>query len=141
MGRLRLRLLGRFEARLDDGAPLRFPMRKAEALLAYLALSPGVARNRDEIVGVLWSDRPDAQARNSLRQALSAVRKTLGVAAGAVIAADRETIGLASDAVEVDAVRLRTLPRRRRERGARARRRALPGRPAGGERRSRCGVR
>ena len=44
----------------------------AEAkLLAYLALPPGKARSREEVMALLWSDREEAQARASLRQVLS----------------------------------------------------------------------
>ncbi len=40
MGRLDVRLLGGFEARFDTGQKVSLPTRKAEALLAYLALAP-----------------------------------------------------------------------------------------------------
>ncbi len=38
MATLDLKLLGGFEARLDSGQKIALPTRKAEALLAYLAL-------------------------------------------------------------------------------------------------------
>jgi hypothetical protein len=38
MGALRLMLLGGFEARLGSGPPIAFQRKKAQALLAYLAL-------------------------------------------------------------------------------------------------------
>ena len=46
MARLTLTLLGGFRARLDPGAPLALPTRKAQALLAYLVLPPGQAHPR-----------------------------------------------------------------------------------------------
>ncbi len=41
MARLSLILLGGFEARLPAGGTLTLPKKKAQALLAYLALRPG----------------------------------------------------------------------------------------------------
>src|SRR6266567_393752 len=40
--RLKLTLLGGFQAQLDAGAALVLPTRKAQALLAYLAVPPGL---------------------------------------------------------------------------------------------------
>src|SRR5438046_4900646 len=45
---LRLTLLGGFEARVADGPPVAFARKKAQALLAYLALLPGRAQPRDK---------------------------------------------------------------------------------------------
>ena len=53
------------------------PSRKAQALLAYLALRPGEALCREKLMDLLWSDRGETQARTSLRQALTALRKGL----------------------------------------------------------------
>src|SRR5882724_1903004 len=44
--RLKLTLLGGFQAQLDAGAALVLPTRKTQALLAYLALPLGPARDR-----------------------------------------------------------------------------------------------
>lgn len=48
--------------------------RKAKAMLAYLALAPGMTESRDRLIGLLWSEAPEPQARASLRQLLHAVR-------------------------------------------------------------------
>ena len=50
---------------------------------------------RDTLCSVLWPDSADEQARASLRQALSALRKSMGEAEGALVA-DGETVGLDS---------------------------------------------
>ncbi len=104
MASLELRLLGRFEARLKGGPAIDLPTKKTQLLLAYLALTPGETHIRDKLTALLWSDRGDEQARDSLRHALSALRKELGDAEPPPLLAERETIGLDADAVEVDAV-------------------------------------
>ena len=77
MGKIRLSLLGTFEASEASGDAISLPTRKAEALLAYLAMAPGRAHPREALYNLLWSDRSDEQARNSLRHALSALKKAL----------------------------------------------------------------
>ncbi len=52
--------------------------KKAQGLLAYLAQAKGHAANREKLAALLWDDRGEQQARQSLRQAISAVRKALG---------------------------------------------------------------
>jgi DNA-binding SARP family transcriptional activator len=49
--------------------------RKACALVAYLALTPGMRESRDRLAGLLWSETENAKARSSLRQTLHIVRK------------------------------------------------------------------
>jgi TolB-like protein len=73
----RLNLFGAFSLTGPDGAEIALTSGKAKALLAYLAQSPGMRRSREEIMALLWSDRGDAQARASLRQALFGLRKEL----------------------------------------------------------------
>src|SRR5216683_2462901 len=75
--RLKLALLGGFQAQLDAGPALLLPTRKTEALLAYLALPLGQAHPREKLASRLWGDMPDAQARSNLRNALSRIRKAL----------------------------------------------------------------
>ena len=71
------------------------PSRKARALLAYLALARGRAQSRDRLAGLLWTDCRETQARMSLRQALTALRKALGDTA-TWLHADGESVALAS---------------------------------------------
>jgi adenylate cyclase len=75
---LRLKIYGRFRAADDLGNELPVKSRKARALLAFLALPPGKPRSREELMALLWSERGDEQARGSLRQALSGLRRDLG---------------------------------------------------------------
>jgi hypothetical protein len=74
---LEVRLLGGFELRNRAGESLRLRKRKAEALLAVLALQPGQSLSRAKLCALLWPDVSDAQARHSLRQTLLYLRKVL----------------------------------------------------------------
>ena len=104
MATLYIDLLGGFAAHLGTGDALEIKGRKTRALVAYLALKPGRACPREELVGLLWGDRGEAQARSSLRQSLSELRKALGVAGDSVLIAGRDTVALDVKGVEVDAV-------------------------------------
>ena len=77
MTQLSIRLLGGFHAQLDSGRPLTIRRKKAQALLAYLALHPGQPRSRDALASLLWSGTADEQARHSLRQSLFALRQAI----------------------------------------------------------------
>ena len=61
-----LTLLGGFELRLASGEVIDLPGQKDRALLAVLAICPGSTFSREKLAGLLWSDRGDAQARDSL---------------------------------------------------------------------------
>jgi predicted ATPase/DNA-binding SARP family transcriptional activator len=74
---LEIHLFGRFEILLD-GQPLEIPSRPAQALLAYLALHPGIAHRREKLAGLLWPDSDETNARRYLSQALWRLRKRLG---------------------------------------------------------------
>jgi DNA-binding SARP family transcriptional activator len=73
----RLTLLGGFTLAMDDGRQLYLPTRRDRPLLAYLALSPGRSKARERLAGLLWSDRAEAQARDSLKQSLAGMRQVL----------------------------------------------------------------
>jgi DNA-binding SARP family transcriptional activator/TolB-like protein/tetratricopeptide (TPR) repeat protein len=75
---IRLRLLGRLVLARGDDVPVRLSTRKAGALIAYLAMQDDQAASREELATLLWGSCSDAQARQSLRQALAFLRKDLG---------------------------------------------------------------
>jgi len=94
------RLLGPVEVSLDGGpAPPELLWRKHLALLVYLALSPKRARARDHIVGLLWGDKQETQARHSLREAIRILRHSVGEAA---VDADGTQVRLAGEVVTLD---------------------------------------
>jgi predicted ATPase len=100
---LRLSVFGSFQLECDSEL-LRLPTRKVESLLAYLALHPD-PHPREKLAALLWGDFTDEQARASLRNALTALRKSLG---SDFIRADRETVQLNPKAgLWVDAVTFR----------------------------------
>ena len=50
----------------------------ARALLAYLAVEAVRPLRREQLSGLLWPDRPESDARHSLRQALYQLREAIG---------------------------------------------------------------
>jgi DNA-binding SARP family transcriptional activator/TolB-like protein len=81
---LLLRTLG--EVRLDGGSAVLPSRRKELTLLAYLARRRPRSTTRAELASLLWEDRADAKARQSLRQALLDLKRLLG--AGLVLDGD-----------------------------------------------------
>ena len=98
---LRLKIQGRFRAEDDLGNQVRIKSKKARALLAFLALPLGKERSRETVMALLWSERGDEQARSSLRQALSGLRKELGVELTAALRITDEFLSLDPEQVTV----------------------------------------
>jgi len=71
---LQIRLLGRFDVRLD-GKRVIIPSRAGQSLLAYLVLTAGTAHRRERLAGTFWPDISDENARKNLRQELWRIRK------------------------------------------------------------------
>ena len=99
----RLKVLGRLSLETiagDVASPVALRPRHL-AILAYLALSERAAR-RDALVATFWGDEPEANARHSLSNALSALRGVLGQSA---ISARRDSIELSPELrLAVDAI-------------------------------------
>ena len=64
----------------DDAGPLRGPVaqRHRLALLALLAMARGEAVARERLAALLWPESDADHARNSLKQAVHAIRRALG---------------------------------------------------------------
>ncbi len=73
-------------------------------------MASGASHPRERLAGLLWSERGDRQARDSLKQALMRLRRGLG-AGGAALGGDRRSIALDRAAVEVDVVAFERLVR------------------------------
>ena len=97
MSLMRLELLGDLLIRSGDGSLVTIGSKKSQALLAYLAIKPGQHVSREKLAGLLWSSTGPDQARQSLRQTLSSVRKDL-----AHIAPDHKLLIEESDLLSLD---------------------------------------
>jgi DNA-binding SARP family transcriptional activator len=97
---LAIHLLGPLRV-LRDGRPLALPAKKAQALLACLALRAGEPQPRAKLAALLWADADEGAARASLRQALLVLRRALALGDDA-LAGDADTVTLAAGAAEVD---------------------------------------
>src|SRR5260370_6358342 len=75
MGLLRLSVRGPPEV-LHDGSRLTFPLRKAQALLLYLAVEGGM-HPRSKLAAFLWPDSEPDAARKGVRSALLLLRSLL----------------------------------------------------------------
>jgi DNA-binding SARP family transcriptional activator len=102
MAQLRLTLLGGFQARNQVGELLSVPSRKAQAMLAYLALPLGRAHPRDKLAALLWGGIREESARASLRQALFVVRKALQGADAEALDQKADTLRLEPAHVDTD---------------------------------------
>jgi DNA-binding SARP family transcriptional activator len=76
--------------------------RKERALLAVLAMPPGQPRSRAKIASLLWSDRGDKQAHDSLKQAVLRLRKAFGCQHPLPVVTDRASLTLDRAEVVVD---------------------------------------
>jgi len=97
MSSMRLELLGDLLIRSGDGSLVTIGSKKSQALLAYLAIKPGQHVSREKLAGLLWSSTGPDQARQSLRQTLSSVRKDLSH-----IAPDHKLLVEESDLLSLD---------------------------------------
>ena len=100
----RLTLLGGFSLETAEGAPLALPTRKDKLLLAYLALSAGRPQTRERLAALLWGDRGEAQARDSLKQALAELRQAFRQAGLDPLRTDRESVTFDPAGIDVDAI-------------------------------------
>ncbi len=84
---LQIRCLGQTKILLNGRSLSGLLLRKAQALLIYLALEPG-RHERDTLAALLWSDLPADKARANLRTALSRLRPHLA----AYLESDHRTV-------------------------------------------------
>jgi hypothetical protein len=91
---LSLTLLGGFQARLGSGSAVGLPVRKTQALLAYLGVRPGHAHPRDKLAALLWGESSDERARDGLRHALAALRRALPATIPPMLLVEGQTLAL-----------------------------------------------
>lgn len=90
---VRLALFGGIGLHVGD-REIPLSSRKAKALIAYLALAPGMKETRDRLVGLLWSEFDDTKARASLRQLVYALRETFDDQGLTGLTADKRHVSL-----------------------------------------------
>ena len=106
-GMIEFRTLGFMDLRGEDGGALHslLAQPKRMGLLAYLCIArPRGFHRRDTILGLFWPDADQTHARNSLRNALHIVRRTIGEEA--IISRGDEEVGIDTQRIRCDAVEL-----------------------------------
>ena len=93
-GQVSFHLLGDMRIVAPDGAELVVRSRKTRAILAVLCVAGGRRVSRSRLIGLLWSLSADAQARMSLRHALSELNGLFNREAPNLIEIDREGVRL-----------------------------------------------
>ena len=114
-----IRLFGRFELHLGDGAEVRLDIARAELLVTYLLLHRG-AQPRRRLAFALWPDSTEAQAQTNLRKLLHTLRVRLPTIDRSLEITPR-TIGWRAEApvrVDVDEFEKLTAPGRRDRSGS-----------------------
>jgi len=102
-GAIALRLLGDFEVSVA-GQPIRLRGRKAQALLACIAMASRGGETRGRLAGLLWSESDDTHARAALRQSLSELKSTLQAGGYSLLTAERDAISLPGVGTDLRAV-------------------------------------
>jgi DNA-binding SARP family transcriptional activator len=108
---LNLELLGDLQVRTSKGALANLSAKKALALLAYLAVKPAQHLSREKLAMLLWSSTGPEQARQSLRQLLSTLRKELASIAPKqkVLVEEGDLLGVDESLVTSDVASFETL--------------------------------
>jgi DNA-binding SARP family transcriptional activator/TolB-like protein len=99
---VRLRLIGHMEAWSPTSESILPPGRKTRALLAIVALSTPRPALRGRLAELLWSRRPEEQARASLRQEIHRLLEALAFADTEVLVVTRDHLSLRPGAVWID---------------------------------------
>jgi TolB-like protein len=96
---LQLKVLGRFELRAEEKL-VGSIAKKAQAMLAYLAVENDRVNTRGRIATLLWGSKSDDRARHNVRQVLS----TIGQTCGSLIASDGDALSIDFAKCAVDVV-------------------------------------
>jgi len=102
MAALILTLLGSFKLRAQSDRPIALSSKNGQALLAYLGAHSGQPQARGKLTALLWPDADDRQARQNLRQMLSALRTAFAPVKKEVLRIDGDTVALDPGAVDAD---------------------------------------
>jgi len=106
---VRLFLFGGIRLENASGEVLSTSLRKAEALLAYLAMAPGKTASREKLATLLWGESDQQRARQSLRQALFALTREFAQAEVSVLRMESQMVSLDPSAIWVDVAEFHAL--------------------------------
>jgi DNA-binding SARP family transcriptional activator len=111
MALLHVELLGDLQMRSASGSLVIVSAKKSQALLAYLGVKPSQRVSREKIASLLWSSTGPDQARQSLRQTLSTLRKDLMQLSPdeKVLIEEQDLLGLDDSLVECDVAAFESL--------------------------------
>lgn len=101
-GTSKFHLVGAMRAAAPGGEDIMPRARKARALLACLCLAQGERISRSRLAGLLWDRSGDAQARMSLRHALSELNNVVNGRVPGLIEIGREAVCLDARACWID---------------------------------------
>jgi pimeloyl-ACP methyl ester carboxylesterase/DNA-binding SARP family transcriptional activator len=90
------------------GRETRLPLKRAVALLAYLAFNTGPVP-RAHLATMLWPDADEALGRTRLRRLVYTIERALG---STILSADNDSLALVAQSVELDALRFAQFARR-----------------------------
>ncbi|MFD1985555.1 hypothetical protein ACFSOZ_24165 [Mesorhizobium newzealandense] len=109
---LRLRVFGAMEAWSWTGESILPRGRKAQAILAYLAMCGEAVVPRRRLARLLWSTRWDEQARASLRQSLMELRRGIIAIAPELLCIEKDRVSLQIAKVWIDGIGISATARR-----------------------------
>jgi len=98
---LQLSLFGPVTLRSND-REIRIKSLKLRAMLGYLALSDSLLETRERLVGLLWSESAEPQARAVLRQVTRELREIFSDAGSDGLHVSSYQIGFVRGAIDVD---------------------------------------
>lgn len=101
---LRLRVFGAMEAWSPTGESILPRGRKAQAILAYLAMCGEAVVPRRRLARLLWSTRWDEQARASLRQSLMELRRGIVAIGPELLCIEKDRVSLEIAKVWIDGI-------------------------------------
>lgn len=98
---LNISLLRGFSLYNQDSS-IEIKSQKAKAILAYLLLNGTGHETRERICGLFWSEAGSSKARDSLRQAVSALNRVLNSSSSVILKANRNELQLNIHCFDVD---------------------------------------
>lgn len=103
--RLAISLLETFAVKVD-GRELPIATNSGKQIIAWLCLQPNLSEGRSKLAGMIWPDKSEQKARNSLRQAILNTRKQMHLLSCDCLQANRSLVYLSAKDVTIDATEL-----------------------------------